>query len=95
MPTTGELLVVDDDPLERRRGGRLVLGGDGGDGLAGEAHPVDGDDRPVADRVTPVRVDVGEIGGREDADDAGHRLGVSRVDGDDPRVRQGERSTFP
>ena len=76
----GELLVVDDDPLERRSGGRLVLRRDGRDGLAGEADAVDGDDRPVADRVTPVGIDVLEIGGGEDADDAGHRLCRRGVD---------------
>ena len=54
MPTTGELLVLDVDALQGRQRGRLVLGGDGGDGLAGEADAVDRDDRPVADGVSPV-----------------------------------------
>ncbi len=81
-------VLVDD--LDRLHGGGclgLRLGGDGGDRLAVEAHLPDRDHGPVADRVAPELVDVGEIAVGEHADDAGHRLGGARVDRDDARVR--------
>ena len=94
-PDDLELLVLDLDPLQRRGRGSLVLRRDRGNGLAGEAHAVDRDDRPVADRVTPVGVDVGEVRCREDADDAGHALRL-RVSTETIRAWAiGERSTFP
>ena len=91
----GELLVLDVDALQGRQRGRLVLGGDRGDGLAGEADAVDRDDRPVSDGVAPVGVDIAEVGGGEDADDACHALGLGRVDGDDPRVSDRRAQHLP
>ena len=91
----GELLVLDVDALQGCQRRRLVLGGDRRYGLAREADAIDGDDRPVLDRVTPVRVDVSEVGRGEDADDAGHALGLGRVDGDDPRVRDRRAQHLP
>ena len=84
-----KLLVLHLDREHRARGRRLVVGGDGGDGLTVEAHPVDRDDRPVPDRVAPVRIDVAEVAPGQDAGDSGHRLGARGVDRDDARVRDG------
>ena len=93
-PDDLEFLVVDDDPLEGSGSGRLVLGSDCGNRLAGKSHPVDGHHWSVADGVTPVRVEVGEVRCRQYADDARHLLGVLRVDGGDPRVRLGRSQDF-
>ena len=90
-----ELLVLDVDALQGRQRRRLVLGGDRRDGLARETDAIDGHDRPVLDRMTPVRIDVLQVGCREDADDAGHALGFGRVDGDDPRVRNRRAQHLP
>ena len=82
-----EFLVVDDDPLERRGSGGLVLRRDRGNGLAGKSHAIDGQHWSVANGVTPVRVEVGQVGCCQDADDARHLLGVLRLDGGDPGMR--------
>ena len=81
-----QFLVLDLDQLDRRHRGRHGLGRDRSDLLAVEAHLVDREDRPVLDRVSVVRVEVVEIGAREDADDAGHALGGRGVDRGDPAV---------
>ena len=88
-PDDLELLVVDLDALEGRCGGGLVFRCDCGDRLAGKPHTVDRHHRPVADGVTPVGIDVGEVSCGQDADDAGHSLRVARVDGRDPPVGVG------
>jgi hypothetical protein len=82
-----QILVLDQDRLRRCHRLGLALGGDRGNGLAVEAHLVDRDHGPVADRMTPELVDVGEIAIGEDADDTRHRLGDAGVDRDDARVR--------
>jgi hypothetical protein len=90
-----QLLVLDLDRLDRGRGGGRRLGGDGCDLLTVEAHLVDGDDRPILDRVPVIRIDVGEVGAGEDADDAGDLLGGRGVDRDDPRMREGAAQHLP
>ncbi|MEJ7695096.1 MAG: hypothetical protein WKF78_00140 [Candidatus Limnocylindrales bacterium] len=83
----GQLLVVDDDLADGGLGDRMVRGRDSGDRLTGEADPVDREYRPVLDRVTVVRVDVHQVRGCQDRDDAGDRLGRRRVDREDPGMR--------
>ena len=76
-----EFLVLDADGVDGRGGSCLVLGGDRSHRLAREAHTLERDDRPVLDRVTPVRIEVGEVSTGEDADHPRQRLGLGRVDG--------------
>ena len=94
-PDDVELLVVDDDALDGRRSRGLVFCGHCGDGLARKPDSVDRHHRPVADGVTPVGIEVGEVGCRQDAHDARHRLRVARVDGRDPRMGVGRAQDFP
>jgi hypothetical protein len=83
----GQLLVLDDDRVERRCRLGGGLRGDRSDLLAVEAHLVDRDDRTILDRVPVVRIDVTEIDTGEYADDAGHPRGLGRVDRDDAAMR--------
>ena len=80
-PRDRELLVLDTDRIQGRLCRGFVLGRDRRHRLAGKAHMVERDDRAILDRVTPVGIEVGEIVTGEDADDAGQRLGLARVDG--------------
>ena len=59
-----ELLVFDLDRAHRGLRARLVDRGDRCDGLAGEAHAVERDDRAILDRVSVVGLDVIEVRGR-------------------------------
>ncbi len=83
-------LVLDLDQVARVLGDVAVLGDHGRDRLAVVAHLLDGDhvldDRAGAEGGKRRRM-LGDVGARDDADHAGQRLGLRRVDGDDARVR--------
>jgi hypothetical protein len=81
-----ERLVLDHDLLHGGEGRVLVHGGDGGDGVAHEAHAVD------AQRVLVLRHGQDAEGhghglAGEHGVDAGHRRRGARVDAHDARVR--------
>ena len=94
--TDRQLLVLDLDRLHGRGGLGLALGGHRRDRLAVEAHLVDGDHRAVADRVSPVLVDVGQIPAGQHARRRRASPPPRRVSIETMRAcGTGERSTFP
>ena len=80
-----ELLVVDFDQRERLVRLAQRLGGDGGDGIAGEAGPVAREHGLILD-LGAVRPQVRDVAGRERDDTRRDRRGV---DAPDPGVRVG------
>ena len=66
--------------VDRFVGDCWMFRGNGDDRLANEAHPVDGQDRPVFERMAVVGIDCREISPGHDRDHAGQRLCPARVD---------------
>ena len=86
-----ERVVVDDHQLGRVDGLGARLGDDHGDGVADEAHLVDGQRRPVArgvQREEGARPRQLELARREHVDHAVSLAGVVEVDALDPGVRK-------
>jgi hypothetical protein len=86
----GQLLVLDLDQIERGRCRVPRVGGDGDDGLAGEAHLPEGEDRLVAQDRPEARFHAaagGDLLARQDGVHPRRRAGTGHVEPRDARVR--------
>ena len=83
----GQLVVPDVDDRDRGVGDGLGFRRDHGDRLAQEPDLAQGHDRTVPQRVAVVGIDVGQVRGGQDGDDAVELLRCPGVDRGDPGVR--------
>ena len=87
----GQLLVLDLHLPGCLFGSILRLGRDRRDRLAVVLRLADGDDRAVDELGSKARDRLGQVRGRHDEPDAGHPLGGTGVDRDDPSARDRQR----